>query len=46
MLPVLRLVGAVIEPRRVAFGASVAIGLLGCAWALERGLDLKLLPTF
>ncbi len=46
MLPALRLVGAVIEPRRVAFGASVAIGLLGCAWALERGLALKLLPTF
>jgi hydrogenase/urease accessory protein HupE len=46
MLPLLRVAGALIGTRRVALGTSVAIGLLGCAWALERGLDVKLLPTF
>ncbi len=45
MVPVLRLLGRVVGPRRVAIAASVAIAALGCSWILERGFDLRLLPA-
>ncbi len=44
-LPVLRLVGKMVDPRKVAVAASSAIGALGCAWLIERGFDLRLLPS-
>jgi len=43
LLPLLRLLGALIEPRRTTIAASAAIGLLGFIWVLERSFDLRLL---
>jgi len=45
MLPVLHLVGKMVAPRKLAVAASLAIGALGCTWVIERGFDLKLLPS-
>jgi len=43
LLPLLRLLGALIEPRKTTIAASAAIGLLGFIWVLERSFDLSLL---
>jgi hydrogenase/urease accessory protein HupE len=43
LLPLLRLLGALIEPRKMTIAASAAIGLLGFVWVLERSFDLRLL---
>jgi hypothetical protein len=43
LLPLLRLIGALIEPRKTTIAASAAIGLLGFVWVLERSFDLRFL---
>jgi hypothetical protein len=43
LLPLLRLLAALIAPRKITIAASAAIGLLGFIWVLERGFDLRLL---
>ncbi len=43
LLPLLRLLAALIAPRKITIAASAAIGLLGFIWVLERGFDLSLL---
>ncbi len=43
LLPLLRLLAALIAPRKITIAASAAIGLLGFIWVLERGFDLKFL---
>jgi hydrogenase/urease accessory protein HupE len=44
MLPVLRALARIVQARNVIVATSAAIGLLGCTWVVERGLDVKLLP--
>jgi hydrogenase/urease accessory protein HupE len=44
MLPVLHLLRNKIEFRKVTIATSLAIFLLGFAWLIERGFNLKLLP--
>ncbi len=44
MLPILFLLKNKIEFRRVTIGTSLAIFLLGFAWFIERGFNLKFLP--
>jgi hypothetical protein len=43
LLPLLRLLAALIQPRKITIATSAAIGLLGFIWVLERGFDLRLL---
>ncbi len=43
LLPLLRLLAALIAPRKITIAASAAIGLLGFIWVLERGFDLRFL---
>ena len=43
LLPLLRLLAALIEPRKITIAASAAIGLLGFIWVVERSFDLSLL---
>jgi hydrogenase/urease accessory protein HupE len=44
-LPVLWALGRLVEQRKVALGASAAIAVLGGAWLLERGLDVRIFPS-
>ncbi len=44
MLPVLHLLKNKIEFRKVTFGVSLVIFMLGFTWLIERGFNLKLLP--
>jgi hydrogenase/urease accessory protein HupE len=44
MLPVLRALARIVRARSVIVATSTAVGLLGCTWVVERGLDVKLLP--
>jgi len=43
LLPLLRLLAALIEPRKITIATSAAVGLLGFIWVLERSFDLSLL---
>jgi hydrogenase/urease accessory protein HupE len=43
LLPLLRLLAALIEPRKITIAASAAIGLLGFIWVVERSFDLRFL---
>ena len=45
MLPVLRLLGVAFDARKTAVAASIAIGVLGCTWVIERGLSVRILPV-
>ena len=44
LLPILHLLKNKIEFRKVTVGVSLAIFMLGFAWLIERGFNLKLLP--
>ena len=44
MLPVLRALARIVQARSVIVATSAAVGLLGCTWVVERGLDVRLLP--
>ncbi len=43
LLPLLRLLAALVAPRKITVATSAAVGLLGFIWVLERSFDWRLL---